>query len=79
MGPIWFYEGFAIFAADQLKKSEFKLNSKEIWETIENTERGSYIKYGFVFRYFVDKIGLKKLISKSSDKDFHKWLKQQIN
>ncbi len=32
MGPIWFFEGFAIYIADQLIKPEINLSKKEMYE-----------------------------------------------
>lgn len=37
MGPIWFYEGFAIYAAGQFET--FSLDSTEIWKIVRSTER----------------------------------------
>ncbi|RLD55840.1 MAG: hypothetical protein DRJ05_12300, partial [Bacteroidetes bacterium] len=62
MGPIWFFEGFAIYAANQFSNSKIKLSENEIWEIIENAERGSYEKYAFVFRHFKNKTSLNELV-----------------
>ena len=79
MGPIWFYEGFAIFTANQFSKSGIYLNKNEIIEVMNNPERGSYLKYGYVFRYFVDKISLQELIKKAKNEDFNEWLQSKLH
>ena len=63
MGPIWFFEGFAIYAAGQFCNSKLKLTENEIWEIVNSTARGSYKKYDYVFRYFLEKIPLNNLFS----------------
>jgi hypothetical protein len=75
MGPVWFFEGFAIYAAGQLKIEGFDLSAGEIWETVENTERVDYKKYGCIFRHFLKKAPLKTLVDKAGDKDFASWLR----
>jgi len=74
MGPIWFYEGFAIFAADQFSKSDIILNPSEISKIINNPNRISYLKYGNIIRYFVKKIPLHQLIEKAKEDNFNEWL-----
>ena len=75
MGPIWFFEGFAIYAANQFSNSNIELSENEIWEIVESTERGSYEKYAFVFRYFINKAPLNELVIKAGDDNFINWLK----
>lgn len=74
MGPIWFYEGFAIYAAGQFEK--FSLESTEIWKIVRSTERGSYRKYGAVFRYFLKMVSIRELIEHAGKDDFLRWLNQ---
>ena len=74
MGPIWFYEGFAMFAANQFSKSDIHLNKDEIIEIMNNPERGSYLKYAYVFRYFTEKIPLHELINEAKNENFNEWL-----
>ena len=75
MGPIWFFEGFAIYAANQFSNSNIKLSENEIWEIVEITERGSYEKYAFVFRHFANKVSLNELVKRAGDDNFINWLK----
>lgn len=79
MGPVWFFEGFALYAADQFNSSNFSLKSKEISEIIESPERGSYIKYAWIYRYFLNKASLKELIKKAGEQDFTQWLHKLEN
>lgn len=79
MGPVWFYEGFALFAADQFKKSKVILDKNEMFELMKNPERGSYEKYNYIFRYFAKRIALSELIAKAKDDDFNDWLILKID
>ncbi len=74
MGPVWFFEGFAIYAADQLKLRDYRMSPGEIWRTIGDTERGDYRKYGYIFRHFAQKAPLDTLIHRAGDDDFASWL-----
>jgi len=78
MGPIWFYEGFAMYAANQFTGSDVVLTKKEIIDLMNEPERGSYKKYIYIFRYFVGKIPLKELVSKAKNKDFNEEMIKQI-
>jgi len=74
MGPVWFYEGFATYAADQFTHTDVRLNKEEMAGIMNDPDRGSYRNYNFIFRYFVNKVPLEKLISKAGDGDFNEWL-----
>ncbi len=74
MGPIWFFEGFAIYAAGQL--ANYTIDPIEIWWILENSERTDYTKYGAIFRYFLKRFPIQKLIEHAGDKDFLRWLQQ---
>ncbi|HBS89048.1 MAG: hypothetical protein A2W91_06705 [Bacteroidetes bacterium GWF2_38_335] len=71
MGPIWFYEGFAMFVANQFSESDIILSQEEIIKIMKDPDRGSYVKYNYIFRYFAEKIPLKELISKAKNEDFN--------
>ncbi len=79
MGPVWFFEGFAIFAADQFTRSKIKLTEDEIWGIVGNPERGSYEKYSHVFKYFVNKIPLKELVANAKRDDLNDWLRSRCD
>ena len=79
MGPLWFFEGFALYAANQFEDSSLILSEEEIGEIIRSEERGSYEKYAFVFRYFLKKKPLEDMIEQAGKKDFIRWLEKQSN
>ena len=79
MGPIWFYEGFAMFVADQFSKSEVKLSKEEMIEIMNNPDRGSYSNYCYIFRYFVNKVPLKEMIFKAKNVNFNEELILLLN
>jgi len=79
MGPIWFYEGFAIYTADQFSISDIILSKEEMIKIMKDPERGSYVKYSYIFRYFVNKVPLKELIIKAKDENFNDELILMIN
>ncbi len=74
MGPIWFYEGFAIYVADQFSKSNIILSKEEMIRIMKEPERGSYLKYNYLFRYFAKKIPIRDLILRAKNKDFNEEL-----
>ncbi|MGD9487511.1 MAG: hypothetical protein AB7W47_05780 [Calditrichaceae bacterium] len=74
MGPIWFYEGFAMYVANQFSGSNIVLSKEEMIKIMGNPDRGSYIKYNYIFRYFVSKISLKELIFKAKNENFNEEL-----
>jgi len=73
MGPIWFFEGFATFAAEQFKGLS-GLKGNEIREILSDQERGSYRKYAGVFRFFAEKASVEELVRKASKENFSAWL-----
>ena len=76
MGPIWFFEGFAIYAAGQFENYNSKMEPAEIWEIVRSTKRGSYKDYAIVFRYFLEKTSMQELIDHAGHEDFLKWLEE---
>lgn len=76
MGPIWFYEGFATYVADQFPGNK-PMSEKEVSAVIESKERGSYRKYNAAFTYFLNKKGVTVLefIKQAGNPDFTDWLK----
>jgi len=76
MGPIWFFEGFAIFAADQF--SNAAINQEKIWKLLEKKDRGSYLDYGATIRFFLNYVTLPRMVERASQKEFHSWLKKSV-
>ena len=79
MGPIWFYEGFAMFAANQFRHNLTDMSKEEIWEIVRGTKRISYYKYNSVFRYFLKKASLHELVKKAGENGFLQWLEEIDN
>jgi hypothetical protein len=75
MGPIWFYEGFALFAASQFEQTAPIISIEEMWKVVRDPERGDYRQYATVFRYFLSIASLHKLVEMAGKQDFTDWLK----
>jgi hypothetical protein len=75
MGPVWFYEGFALVAASQFEHHAPRLSEEEIWEVVGAEERGSYIRYASVLRTFLGKADLQRLVEMAGKPDFVDWLR----
>jgi hypothetical protein len=73
MGPIWFFEGFAVLAAGQLE--DFVISEAEIWRVVERKDRGDYRAYGATLRYFLKKTTLQDLVARAGDAEFSDWLR----
>jgi len=73
MGPIWFYEGFAVFAADQF--NNYSLESSDIWKVIKSEKRVSYKYYGAVISFLLNKTSLNHLVEEAKKEDFIDWIK----
>lgn len=76
MGAVWFYEGFALYAAGQFEKNAPELNMSEIWSIVNDPERGSYKKYAAVFQYFLKKVSIHQLVENAAKDEFVTWLKK---
>jgi len=76
MGPMWFWEGFAVYAAVQLNENPPVLSDSEIWSIVDARERGSYKKYNVVFRHFLKGTPLPDYVKKAGEPKFRDWLEQ---
>jgi hypothetical protein len=74
MGPVWFFEGFAVFAADQFSETEVNLDKNEIFEIMNDPQRGNYIYYGKIFRLFEQVVPLQQLVDSAQNDNFNEWL-----
>ncbi|HXX88238.1 MAG TPA: hypothetical protein VEH86_07335 [Candidatus Acidoferrum sp.] len=79
MGPIWFFEGFAIYAAEQFKEFTYEPTKTEIQEILRSSERRSYRNYGGVFRFFAKKVAVREMILHAAKEDFQGWLLNLIS
>ena len=75
MGPVWFYEGFALYTANQFERTMPELSEDEIWEVVSAQERGDYRQYATVFCYFLIKARIHQLVKHAGRQDFTNWLK----
>ncbi|HAE40136.1 MAG TPA: hypothetical protein DCG57_16115 [Candidatus Riflebacteria bacterium] len=50
MGPTWFYEGFALFAASQFSDAYQPFSREELQKLFSEQERGDYRRYAAAFR-----------------------------
>ncbi len=75
MGPVWFYEGFALYAANQFEGLTLQMSPGEIWDLAGSEERGDYRRYAFMFHYFVGRIPLQQLVEMARETDFISRLK----
>lgn len=76
MGPLWFFEGFAIYAAGQFKNKRLEMDIEEIWNITGSKIRGSYEGYNVVFRYFLEMAPLPELVKRAGTPGFIEWLKK---
>ena len=78
MGPIWFFEGFAILAADQFRDKIEVPEESEMLGIINCKERTSYKRYGDVIRYLIKKVPLPELVRMAGREDFIEWIIEKI-
>ena len=76
MGPVWFYEGFALYAAGQMEDSAPGLSPEEIWKVVGAEERQDYRRYVTVFHYFLRCASLQQLVERAGQAGFQEWLKK---
>jgi len=76
MGPVWFYEGYALHAAGQMRHQAPKLTEEEIWAVVDSKERGDYRQYVTVFHFFLERLPLAQLVDNAGRADFSRWLRQ---
>lgn len=74
MGPTWFFEGFAIYVAEQFKEATSEPTATKIQEILSSSERSSYREYSDVFHFFVKKVAVTDMIERAAKEDFQKWL-----
>lgn len=76
MGPIWFFEGFAIHAASQFENSQLALTDEAIWEVVRGRERIGYERYAAAMRHFLARIPLPEMIKNAGTEGFEAFLKK---
>ncbi len=71
MGPIWFFEGFAIYAAGQLTHVDMSLTNEELIQIIKDPDRGSYLNYSILFRRLVGLVPISELVQRAGQPGFN--------
>lgn len=74
MGPIWFFEGFAVYASDQFHNTLPTITDSKLIEIINSKERGSYKLYGAVFHRLAISCLVPEMIARAADENFIDWL-----
>lgn len=78
MGPTWFYEGFATYAAGQFEECRSEVKADEIQEVLASKHRGSYRRCSRVFRFFAGKVSVEELVRQSCKRNFSTWLMKLV-
>ena len=76
MGPVWFYEGFALHAASQFEHTAPQLSPDEIWSVVNDPERAAYRRYASVFQHFLRQTSLPELVARAGKAGFIRWLRR---
>ncbi len=76
MGPIWFFEGFAVQAADQFSADTEALSPKQVWELVKEEKRGSYRLYKQMMTFFLKDHPLPEMVKRAGSSDFLDYLKK---
>ena len=74
MGPVWFYEGFAIYGSNQFENMNIQLSESEMSEILKSKKRIDYKKYGVMIRYFLKTKSLSDLVQNAHDIGFNDYL-----
>jgi hypothetical protein len=74
MGPMWFFEGFAIYAAGQFEDAT--IQPDEVWEVVQQKQRGRYRTYGATIRFFLTRASLTTMVDRANDENFLDWLRE---
>lgn len=74
MGPIWFFEGFALYAAGQFAHDP-PADADLVSKTIGSSKRGNYRDYARVFRHLAKRVAVPELIRQAAKPGFGEWVK----
>lgn len=77
MGPLWFFEGLSVVAADQYQDAPEPIPGK-VEEVLASSDRGDYRLYGAVLRQFLKRHTLSELVSRAGQTGFEAWLKASM-
>ena len=80
MGPEWFYEGFAVLAADQKPPREERIDSWPLAaDAVASKGPGSYAKYDGALRFFLRHTSLGELVMGAGEPGFEDWLRDLVS
>lgn len=75
-GPLWFYEGFAVYAAGQFEVLQQEPTHDEIVRVVQGAEPGNQRLAGGVLRYYARRVPLQELVKRAGQANFRSWLLQ---
>ena len=78
MGNIWFFEGFAIYAAEQFERKSYDTTKQKVEQIIFGKERTSYLDYATVFYNLAEKFSVNDLIERSYKPNFEQWIMKNL-
>jgi hypothetical protein len=73
MGPVWFYEGFAVVASGDLRTAP--VTTAQAWEATQAKGPGSYRRYAAALRCFMGQVKIEQLVARAGRPDFETWLR----
>lgn len=79
MGPVWFFEGFALHAAGQFGDGSQAVTPTAMRAIVESKERGSYRSYACAMKYLLNVVPLETLVRMAGKKDFSAKLLARLN
>lgn len=74
MGPIWFFEGFALYAAGQFLDDPSP-TPEEVAKVVGSSSRGSYREYARVFRYLARRASVPDLVERARKPGMADWVR----
>ncbi|MCB2155921.1 hypothetical protein KQI84_13645 [bacterium] len=78
MGPIWFFEAFAITAVDQFADTTPTLSPERMREIVQAEARGHYPEYRAVLKALLPRVPLTELVDRAARPGFTEWVLGQL-
>ncbi len=78
MGPVWFYEGFAIYASNQFENQRVFISNNHLQRMLEKEQRVYYRYYGEVFKRIMLHYQIKDLLKIVNTSNFNEVIYQKI-
>lgn len=77
MGPLWFFEGFACFVAEQYPEAVLP-PKEQLNQIFSDNKRGNYSNYVAIFRRLAQKKPVFNLLQDAKSSEFLKWAKDSL-